>query len=96
MNLKLQEKDNLPPFGCVSLSRCLNQMKKDGLCVDDLFRECVFQQDERDMLLKAVQTVKPDYEPSLTLNASQCSSPLVQDFYTNVSRMVFQGLIIRQ
>ncbi|KAM4738485.1 DNA-directed RNA polymerase, mitochondrial [Anableps anableps] len=64
------------------ISRCLNQMKEDGLSVDDLFSQCVFRQDERDMLLKAVQTVKPDYEPSVSLNTSQCSLPLVQDFYT--------------
>uniref|UniRef100_A0A3B3YJL7 DNA-directed RNA polymerase n=1 Tax=Poecilia mexicana TaxID=48701 RepID=A0A3B3YJL7_9TELE len=82
---------NCPPK---VISRCLDQMKKDGLSVDDLFRECVFRQDERDMLLKAVQTVRPDYEPSLTLNASQSSSPLVKDFYTNVSRVEFQRLII--
>lgn len=64
------------------ISRCLNQMKEDGFSVDDLFSQCVFQQDERDMVLKAIQTVTPDYEPSLSLNASQCSLPLVQDYYT--------------
>uniref|UniRef100_A0A3B3WWZ9 DNA-directed RNA polymerase n=1 Tax=Poecilia mexicana TaxID=48701 RepID=A0A3B3WWZ9_9TELE len=84
---------NCPPK---VISRCLDQMKKDGLSVDDLFRECVFRQDERDMLLKAVQTVRPDYEPSLTLNASQSSSPLVKDFYTNRDHHTYPKLDFTQ
>uniref|UniRef100_A0A3P9NP13 DNA-directed RNA polymerase n=1 Tax=Poecilia reticulata TaxID=8081 RepID=A0A3P9NP13_POERE len=84
---------NCPPK---VISRCLDQMKKDGLSVDDLFRECVFRQDERDMLLKAVQTVRPDYEPSLTLNMSQCSSPLVKDFYTNREHHTYPKLDFTQ
>ncbi|XP_054909267.1 DNA-directed RNA polymerase, mitochondrial [Poeciliopsis prolifica] len=76
--------------------RCLNQMKNDQLSVDDLFRKCVFQRDERDMLLKAVQTVKPDYKPSLTLKTSQCSSPLVQDFYTNREHHTYPKLDFTQ
>ncbi|XP_037530208.1 DNA-directed RNA polymerase, mitochondrial [Nematolebias whitei] len=64
------------------ISRCLNQMKEDGLSVDDLFSQCVFQQDERDLLLKAIRNVMPDYQPSLNLQTTQCHSPLVQDFYT--------------
>lgn len=64
------------------ISRCLSQMEEDGLSVDDLFSQCVFRQDERDMLLKAIRIIKPDYQPSLNMHASQCSSSLVQDFYT--------------
>ncbi|XP_072245864.1 DNA-directed RNA polymerase, mitochondrial [Leuresthes tenuis] len=63
------------------VSRCLNQMEQDGLSVDNLFSECVFRQDERDMVLKAIRAVKPDYQPSLDLHTSPCLSPLVQDFY---------------
>uniref|UniRef100_A0A3Q1JU48 DNA-directed RNA polymerase n=1 Tax=Anabas testudineus TaxID=64144 RepID=A0A3Q1JU48_ANATE len=64
------------------ISRCLNQMEEDGMSIDDLFSRCVFRQDERDMVLMAVRIVEPDYQPSLNLNATQCSPPLVQDFYT--------------
>ncbi|XP_039463115.1 DNA-directed RNA polymerase, mitochondrial isoform X2 [Oreochromis aureus] len=64
------------------VSRCLSQMEEDGLSVDDLFNQCVFRQDERDMLLKAIRIVKPEYQPSLNMHTSQCSSLLVQDFYT--------------
>uniref|UniRef100_I3J2B8 DNA-directed RNA polymerase n=1 Tax=Oreochromis niloticus TaxID=8128 RepID=I3J2B8_ORENI len=64
------------------ISRCLSQMEEDGLSVDDLFNQCVFRQDERDMLLKAIRIVKPEYQPSLNMHTSQFSSLLVQDFYT--------------
>ena len=71
------------------ISRCLSQMEEDGLSVDDLFSQCVFRQDERDMVLKAVHVVQPDYQPSLNTNANQCSSSLVKDFYTQVSQASF-------
>ncbi|KAM3619449.1 uncharacterized protein V6R79_008325 [Siganus canaliculatus] len=64
------------------VTRCLNQMEEDGLSVDDVFSQCVFQQDERDMVLKAVHIVQPDYQHDLNAAANQCFSPLVDDFYT--------------
>ncbi|KAK2907712.1 DNA-directed RNA polymerase, mitochondrial [Channa argus] len=64
------------------IKRCLSQMEEDGLCVDSLFSQCVFHQDERDMVLKAIRIVQPDYQPSITVATNQCYSPLVQDFYT--------------
>ncbi|XP_063748166.1 DNA-directed RNA polymerase, mitochondrial isoform X2 [Eleginops maclovinus] len=67
------------------ITRCLTQMEEDGLSLDDVFRKCVFRQDERDMVLKAVQIVQPDYQPSLNTNTGQCSSSLVQDYYTQRS-----------
>ncbi|XP_040896207.1 DNA-directed RNA polymerase, mitochondrial isoform X2 [Toxotes jaculatrix] len=64
------------------ITRCLSQMEKDGLSVDDLFSQCVFQQDERDKVLKAVRVIQPDYQPHLNVSTSQCYSSLVKDFYT--------------
>lgn len=58
-------------------------MEEDGLSADDLFSQCVFRQDERDMVLKAVHLVQPDYKPRLHASAAQCPS-LVQEFYTQV------------
>lgn len=60
-------------------------MERDGLSVDDLFSQCVFRQDERDMVLKAVHIVQPDFQPALNRNPSQCPSSLVEDFYLQVS-----------
>ncbi|XP_023265435.1 DNA-directed RNA polymerase, mitochondrial [Seriola lalandi dorsalis] len=64
------------------ITRCLSQMDEDGLSVDDLFAQCVFEQDERDMVLKAIRVIQPDYQPCFNLTTSQCSSSLVKDFYT--------------
>lgn len=73
----------------LSLSRCLNQMENDGLSVDDVFNQRAFRQDERDMVLKAVRIVQPDYEPSFDTAAGPCFSSLVQDFYAKVSEARF-------
>uniref|UniRef100_A0A3Q3K9W5 DNA-directed RNA polymerase n=1 Tax=Monopterus albus TaxID=43700 RepID=A0A3Q3K9W5_MONAL len=67
---------------CYCISRCLRQMEEDGLSVDYLFSRCVFQQDERDMVLKAIRIAQPDYQPSLTLTMSQSAPLLIQNFYT--------------
>ncbi|XP_051928758.1 DNA-directed RNA polymerase, mitochondrial isoform X1 [Hippocampus zosterae] len=64
------------------ISWCLNQMEQDGLSVDDVFRQCVFQRDERDMVLKAVRVIRPDYQPTSNFTTSQSLPVLVQDFYT--------------
>uniref|UniRef100_A0A673XMW5 DNA-directed RNA polymerase n=1 Tax=Salmo trutta TaxID=8032 RepID=A0A673XMW5_SALTR len=64
------------------INRVLRQIKEDGLCVEELFRLCVFRQDERDMLLRAIHTVEPDFQPSINAVLHTCSSPLVKDFYT--------------
>ncbi|KAM9358308.1 DNA-directed RNA polymerase, mitochondrial [Symphorus nematophorus] len=64
------------------VTRCLSQMEEDGLSLDSVFSQCVFRQDERDMVLKAARIVQPDYQPDLNATTNQCSSTLVQDFYT--------------
>ncbi|KAL3047593.1 hypothetical protein OYC64_021729 [Pagothenia borchgrevinki] len=75
-------KPNCPPE---VVTRCLTQMKEEGFSLDDVFRKGVFRQDERDMVLKAVQIVQPDYQPSLKTDTEQCSSSLVHDYYTQRS-----------
>eukprot|EP00063_Salmo_salar_P096967 XP_014071802.1 PREDICTED: DNA-directed RNA polymerase, mitochondrial-like [Salmo salar] len=64
------------------INRVLRQMEEDGLPVDELFSHCVFRQDERDMVLRAIHTVQPDFQPSINTILQTCSSPLVKDFYT--------------
>ncbi|XP_022047398.2 DNA-directed RNA polymerase, mitochondrial [Acanthochromis polyacanthus] len=63
------------------ISRCLNQMEEDSLSVDDLFSQCAFRKDERDMLLKAIHVVKPDFQPSDSQQTSHFCPSLVQDYY---------------
>uniref|UniRef100_A0A1A8S093 DNA-directed RNA polymerase n=1 Tax=Nothobranchius rachovii TaxID=451742 RepID=A0A1A8S093_9TELE len=78
------------------ITRCLKQMEVDGISVDELFSQCVFRQDERDMLLKAINTVNPGYKPSLNLHTNLCSSPLVQDFYTQREHHTYPKLDLTQ
>ncbi|XP_069042077.1 DNA-directed RNA polymerase, mitochondrial [Lepisosteus oculatus] len=64
------------------IARCLLQLEKDGFSLEALYRKCVFREDEREMVLKAVQAVQPDFQPHVPTDTKVCSSPLVQDFYT--------------
>lgn len=66
------------------IQRCLNQMEEDCLSVDHLFSQCVFRQDERDMVLKAIRVVQPKYQPPLatTTHGGQQYPSLVEDYYT--------------
>ncbi|XP_073700227.1 DNA-directed RNA polymerase, mitochondrial [Garra rufa] len=63
------------------IKRCLQQMEVDGLTVDDVFRQCVFKKDERDLVLRAVQLVQPEYQPNVFKDQPVCSLPLVEQYY---------------
>ncbi|KAK1805942.1 hypothetical protein P4O66_012981 [Electrophorus voltai] len=66
------------------ISRCLQQMKQDGLSVDDVFQQYVFRQDERAAVLRAVRVVQPNYKPRLAPEGPPCSLPLLKSFYSEV------------
>ncbi|KAK1157113.1 DNA-directed RNA polymerase, mitochondrial isoform X1 [Acipenser oxyrinchus oxyrinchus] len=74
------------------ISRCLQQLEEDGFSVEDLFKQCVFREDEREMVLKAVQTVHPGFLPHVDAEMKICSSPLVHDFYTKRESAVYPKL----
>ncbi|KAI3368300.1 hypothetical protein L3Q82_008012 [Scortum barcoo] len=76
--------------------RCLNKMEEDGLSVDDVFSQCVFQKDERDMVLKAVRIVQPDYQPSFSGSTDQSLPTLVQDFYVQRAKHQYPKLDFTQ
>ncbi|XP_077082544.1 DNA-directed RNA polymerase, mitochondrial [Siphateles boraxobius] len=63
------------------ITRCLQQMEVDGMSVDDVFRQCVFKKDEREMVLKAVRLVQPEYQPFVSKDQPVCSLSLVEKFY---------------
>ncbi|XP_053713267.1 DNA-directed RNA polymerase, mitochondrial [Synchiropus splendidus] len=70
-----------PDFSQRVITRCLTQMEEDGLSLDNLFSKCVFWQDERDMVMKAIRAVKPDYQPSHNVTTSNSPPSLIEDFY---------------
>uniref|UniRef100_A0A8C4ZDP4 DNA-directed RNA polymerase n=1 Tax=Gadus morhua TaxID=8049 RepID=A0A8C4ZDP4_GADMO len=64
------------------VSRCLNHLEAEGLSLDNLFGQFVFRQDERDMVLKAVCSVRPEYQPASDYLTPDDRHPsLVQDLY---------------
>ncbi|KAL1023028.1 hypothetical protein UPYG_G00035560 [Umbra pygmaea] len=74
------------------INRVLRQIKEDGLSLDEMFHHCVFRQDERDMVLKAIQMVTPEYQPSIKHVRHMCSSPLVKEFYNERTDAEFPKL----
>ncbi|XP_062251942.1 DNA-directed RNA polymerase, mitochondrial [Platichthys flesus] len=78
------------------VTRCLKQMQQDGLSVDDVFSQCMFRQDEKDMVLKAIRIVQPDYQPCLKLTTNEGYTSLVQDFYTQRKDHHYPKLVFTQ
>ncbi|KAJ8374547.1 hypothetical protein SKAU_G00051270 [Synaphobranchus kaupii] len=64
------------------IGRCMQQLGEAGLSAEDLFRHCLFRQDERETVLKAIRAVQPDFQPSVHAEPKICSSPLVEEVYT--------------
>ncbi|XP_069503971.1 DNA-directed RNA polymerase, mitochondrial isoform X2 [Ambystoma mexicanum] len=63
------------------IGRCLMQLTNDGLCLEDLLQDCAFQEDERELVLKAIHAVDPEFKPPLLLRKDACTSHLLKDFY---------------
>ncbi|KAG7258710.1 hypothetical protein CRUP_013148, partial [Coryphaenoides rupestris] len=78
---------------CAALE-CLKRMEEEGLSVDQLFRQFVFRQDERDMVVAAVRAAWPDYQPAAhgDDNSAERHSALVQDFYLQWRKTLLQAL----
>ncbi|XP_028857359.1 DNA-directed RNA polymerase, mitochondrial isoform X2 [Denticeps clupeoides] len=74
------------------INRCIQQMETDGISMDDLFRLCVFRQDEREMVLRAIRTVQPDFQPQTLAGRLLCPSPLVHSFYTERDKAQYSKL----
>ncbi|KFP31270.1 hypothetical protein N325_03971, partial [Colius striatus] len=66
---------------------CLQQMKINGFEMDDLFQKCLFEEDEKENVLKAIRIVHPDYQLPPPPSPQICKSSLLPDFYSK-ERMV--------
>ncbi|XP_073442387.1 DNA-directed RNA polymerase, mitochondrial isoform X3 [Dendrobates tinctorius] len=64
-----------------AIQRCLNQMEEHGMSVDGLFRGLPYIEDERDMVLRAIRRVMPNFVPPPKVQIV-CTSSLVKDFYS--------------
>ncbi|XP_061096463.1 LOW QUALITY PROTEIN: DNA-directed RNA polymerase, mitochondrial [Conger conger] len=77
----LESLGRFPDYPESIISKCVQQLQVEGYSLEDLF-QYRFHQDEREYVLKAVQTALPDFQPSVQPKAEHCASPLVKDFYT--------------
>lgn len=67
------------------LFRCVQQLKNDGFHVDELFQKCLFEEDEKEKVLRAIRVVQPNYQLPPPPKPETCKSSLLQDFYSKVS-----------
>ncbi|CAM4628157.1 DNA-directed RNA polymerase, mitochondrial isoform X1 [Lepidochelys kempii] len=64
------------------IQRCVQQLEEDGFHLDELFKDTVYEEDEREMVLKAVRIIKPNFQPLSLPHSEICTSPLLRDFYS--------------
>ncbi|XP_063213720.1 DNA-directed RNA polymerase, mitochondrial [Chroicocephalus ridibundus] len=75
-----------------SIWRCVQQMKNDGFHVDELFQKCLFEEDEKEEVLRAIRTIQPNYQLPPPPNPQTCKSSLLPDFYSKEKMMSYPKL----
>ncbi|NXP91660.1 RPOM protein, partial [Passerina amoena] len=65
-----------------AILRYLQQLNSSGFHVDELFQKCLFEEDEKEMVLLAIRTVQPNYQLPPPPSPKICKSSLLQDFYS--------------
>ncbi|XP_061457097.1 DNA-directed RNA polymerase, mitochondrial [Rhineura floridana] len=64
------------------ITRCLQQLKEDGFREEDLFGESMmYEGDEEEMVLSAIQRVVPAFQRPPRCPAKTCTVPLLRDYY---------------
>ncbi|XP_067824461.1 DNA-directed RNA polymerase, mitochondrial [Heptranchias perlo] len=74
------------------IERCIQQLEEDGFTMQDLFRRCVFHKDEREMVMKAVCVVQPNFQHPSEPEVEVCQSPLVKHFYSKIEPVKYPKL----
>ncbi|NXR49090.1 RPOM protein, partial [Hippolais icterina] len=65
-----------------AILRYLQQLNSNGFHVDELFQKCLFEEDEKEMVLWAIRSVQPNYQLPPPPSPEICNSSLLQDFYS--------------
>ncbi|KAM8940293.1 DNA-directed RNA polymerase, mitochondrial [Pelodytes ibericus] len=65
----------------VQVKRCLENMAHAGIAKKQLFQDFIYQGDEKDMVLKSIHQVYPDFQPP-AMSKISCTIPLVKGFYS--------------
>ncbi|XP_074061040.1 DNA-directed RNA polymerase, mitochondrial [Macrotis lagotis] len=64
------------------IKSCLNEMKNEGLHLENLFHKRALHRKESMMMLKAIQKVEPGFSPPPVPSHKMAISPLLRDFYS--------------
>ncbi|XP_065508325.1 DNA-directed RNA polymerase, mitochondrial [Caloenas nicobarica] len=80
------------PPSARAVHRCVQQLKHDGFCVDELFQKCLFEEDEKEMVLRAIRIVQPEYQLPPPPSPQTCTSSLLQDFYSKEKMVSYPKL----
>uniref|UniRef100_A0A8C9FCU2 DNA-directed RNA polymerase n=1 Tax=Pavo cristatus TaxID=9049 RepID=A0A8C9FCU2_PAVCR len=72
--------------------RCVQHLKKDGFHVDELFQKCLFEGDEKEMVLKAIRIIQPDYQLPPPPKPEICKSALLKNFYSEKKMVSYPKL----
>ncbi|XP_074784111.1 DNA-directed RNA polymerase, mitochondrial isoform X2 [Athene noctua] len=73
-----------------AVRRCVKQLKNDGFVVDELFQKCLFEEDEKEKVLKAIRTIKPKYQLPPPPRRKMYKSSLLRAFYSRELQERFQ------
>uniref|UniRef100_A0A8B9FUD4 DNA-directed RNA polymerase n=1 Tax=Amazona collaria TaxID=241587 RepID=A0A8B9FUD4_9PSIT len=80
------------PSSFKTIRRCLQQLKHDGFHVDELFQQCLFEEDEKEKVLKAIRMVHPKYQLPPAPSPQTSKSSLLQDFYSKEKMVPYPKL----
>ncbi|XP_064030992.1 DNA-directed RNA polymerase, mitochondrial [Pogoniulus pusillus] len=74
--------------------RYMQQLRKDGFHVDELFQKCLFEDDEKEKVLKVIRIVHPTYQLPPSPSPDTCKSTLLQDFYSRDKAEPYPKLVL--
>ncbi|XP_014738390.1 PREDICTED: DNA-directed RNA polymerase, mitochondrial isoform X2 [Sturnus vulgaris] len=75
-----------------AILRYLQQLSSNGFHVDELFQKCLFEEDEKEMVLRAIRTVQPNYQLPPPPSPEISKSSLLQDFYSRDTMVPYPKL----
>uniref|UniRef100_A0A803VEN1 DNA-directed RNA polymerase n=1 Tax=Ficedula albicollis TaxID=59894 RepID=A0A803VEN1_FICAL len=75
-----------------AILRYLQQLNSSGFHVDELFQKCLFEGDEKEMVLWAIRAVQPNYQLPPPPSPDISKSSLLQDFYSRETMVPYPKL----
>ncbi|NXI38007.1 RPOM protein, partial [Galbula dea] len=75
-----------------AIRRCVQRLESDGFRVDELFQKCLFEEDEKEKVLKAIRILQPKYQLPPPPSPQTCRSSLLQDFYSKEKTVSYPKL----